>query len=214
MGGPRLNATDRIIVIIDQGLRSVLGASTHTGRPNPAEGIAEPQLSDGERTRVAALMRVNHAGEVAAQGLYHGQALTARGSPLRRSLERAAEEEGDHLQWCERRLTELSARKSLLGPLWYAGAFGIGALAGLAGDRWNLAFLAETERQVTTHLQRHLALLPDEDRKTRLVLEQMRADESRHARTASRAGGRELPGAARRLMQLASRVMTTVAYRW
>lgn len=213
MAPPTLSAIDRAIIAVDRALRSVSGVSVHTARPSPAAGLAEPELSEAEQRHVAGLMRINHAGEVAAQGLYHGQALATRSAPLRQALERAAEEEGDHLLWCEKRLAELAARKSFLGPFWYLGAFGIGALASVAGDRWNLAFLAETERQVTIHLEKHLTLLPAEDQKTRVVLEQMSADESRHARAASRAGGRELPAPAQWLMQLTSRVMTTVAYR-
>ena len=210
---PGLSAVDRAVVVVDRALRSLFGVSAHTARPSPAEGLTEPELSAAEQRRVAGLMRVNHAGEIAAQGLYHGQAVAARSANLCQALERAAEEEGDHLLWCEQRLSELGERKSLLGPFWYLGAFGIGALAGLAGDRWNLAFLAETERQVTAHLEKHLRLLPAEDRKTRVVLEQMRIDESRHAQAATRAGGHELPFPAPRVMQLTSRVMTTLASR-
>ena len=213
MARPTLTTIDRAIIAADRTLRSLFGVSAHSARPSPAEGLAEPELSQTERRRVAGLMRVNHAGEVAAQGLYHGQAFAARSASLRDSLERAAGEEGDHLLWCEQRLTEVAGRKSVLGPFWYLGAFGIGALAGVAGDRWNLAFLAETESQVTRHLEKHLSWLPVEDQKSRRVLEQMCVDESRHAREARRAGGRDLPVPVKWLMQLSSRVMTSVAYR-
>jgi ubiquinone biosynthesis monooxygenase Coq7 len=162
---------------------------------------------------VAGLLRVDHAGEVCAQALYQGQALTARRADVRSRLEQAAREENDHLAWCGRRLEELGSHRSLLNPLWYAGSFAIGALAGLAGDRWSLGFLAETERQVVRHLDGHLADLPPDDMKSRAILEQMREDEGRHATTAVDAGAAELPGAVKGLMAGVSRVLTAVAYR-
>jgi len=158
-------------------------------------------------------MRVNHAGEVAAQGLYHGQALTARRAEIRETMRRAAREEGDHLAWCRDRLTELGAAPSVLNPLWYAGSFLIGAVAGAAGDRWSLGFMAETERQVEGHLNDHLGRLPAGGERSRAILEQMKTDEIEHGRTALEAGGAELPGPIRALMRLTSKVMTRTAYR-
>ena len=157
-------------------------------------------------------MRVNHAGEVAAQALYHGQALVARDRAVREFLLHAAREEGDHLAWCERRLTALGARPSLLNPFWYAGSFGNGALAGLAGERLSLGFISETERQVEGHLTEHLERLPLADAASRAVLEQMRSDEARHGADAKTRGGDELPAPLPRLMRLVSRVMTRTAY--
>ena len=165
------------------------------------------------RENAAALMRVNHVGEVCAQALYQGQALTARSDSAREALERAAREEEDHLAWSADRIRELQGRTSLLNPLWYAGAFAIGAAAGALGDRWNLAFLAETERQVEEHLSGHLEALPAEDLRTRAVVEAMRADEARHRETAIGLGAAELPAPLKLAMRVASKVMTSVAYR-
>ena len=182
-------------------------------RPSPAEGVAEAELDAQDRGHAAALMRVNHVGEVCAQALYQGQALTARDAGARQALENAAREELDHLAWSAERIRELGGRPSLLNPLWYAGSFAIGAVAGALGDRWNLAFLAETERQVEEHLAGHLEALPEADRRTRAVVEAMRADEARHRAAAIELGAAELPDPTRRAMRLASKVMTTVAYR-
>jgi ubiquinone biosynthesis monooxygenase Coq7 len=213
-GGQReLTATDRLMVNFDQALRTVFGRPLVTGRPDPDAGLSEPMLDEAQSHDVAGLMRVNHAGEVSAQALYQGQALTARDPEVRRRLEQAAREENDHLAWCERRLAELGGHTSYLNPLWYAGSFAIGALAGVAGDRWSLGFLAETERQVVRHLDAHLERLPREDARSRAILEQMREDEGHHATTAVESGAAELPGPVRSLMGLVSRVMTTVAYR-
>jgi ubiquinone biosynthesis monooxygenase Coq7 len=158
-------------------------------------------------------MRVNHAGEIAAQALYHGQALTARNPAVRRSLLEAARDETDHLAWCEQRVRELGDRTSLLAPVWYAGSFAIGALAGLAGDRTSLGFVAETERQVIEHLESHLHELPPDDERSRRIVEQMQADEDRHGSEARAAGGRELPRPVRELMRRTAKVMTGTAYR-
>jgi ubiquinone biosynthesis monooxygenase Coq7 len=157
-------------------------------------------------------MRINHSGEVAAQALYQGQALTARLPGVRDKMERAAEEENDHLVWCERRINELGSHKSYLNPFWYAGSFAIGALAGAAGDKWSLGFVAETERQVVRHLDEHLSRLPEHDQRSRAVLEQMKEDEGHHATVALEAGGAELPEPVKKLMSLTSRVMTRTAY--
>ena len=203
---------DRFIAEFDRALRAVAGVA-QAARASPAERLPADSLSLEERTHAAALMRVNHVGEVCAQALYQGQALTAREPAARRALEKAAREEEDHLAWSAERIRELGGRLSLLNPLWYAGSFAIGAAAGALGDRWNLAFLAETERQVEEHLAGHLERLPEDDRRTRVVVEAMRADEARHRASAIELGAAELPEAVKRAMRLASRVMTTVAYR-
>ena len=179
---------------------------------NPSSALGETVLSDTERKHSAGLLRVDHAGEVAAQALYQGQALTARDERIRRMLEVAAEEENDHLAWCEQRLDELGAGTSVLNPLWYGGSFAIGAVAGFLGDRWSLGFLAETERQVVSHIESHLDALPKADDKSRAILEQMREDEGAHATSAVDAGGAELTPPVKRLMGLMSRVMTRTAY--
>ena len=205
-------SAERLICEFDRALRAVSGVVRST-RPSPAADIADCDLETGTREHAAALMRVNHVGEVCAQALYHGQSLTARNADTWRELEHAAREEEDHLAWSAERIRELRGRTSLLNPLWYAGSFAIGAVAGALGDRWNLAFLAETERQVEEHLSGHLTALPEEDRRTRAVVEGMRADEARHRETAVGLGAAELPQPVRMAMRLASKVMTTVAYR-
>lgn len=212
MENRQLTPLDRLLGQADQALRTMFGGPPPATRENPAAD-AESDLSEAERQHIAGLMRVNHAGEIAAQALYQGQALTARLDTVRDAMEQAAEEENDHLAWCEERLRELNHQTSRLDPLWFAGSFVIGALAGLAGDRWSLGFVAETERQVVKHLESHLAQLPAGDHRTRAILEQMKADEERHGEIASRAGGAELPEPVRRLMSLASKVMTRTAYR-
>jgi ubiquinone biosynthesis monooxygenase Coq7 len=174
--------------------------------------VAENELGEAQRRHAAGLMRVNHAGEIAAQALYEGQALTARNPVVREQLRRAAAEEQDHLAWCAERIHELGEQPSRLAPFWYAGSYAIGTLAGLLGDRINLGFVAETEKQVVEHLDGHLGSLPEGDDKSRAVLEQMMADESRHGHEALQAGGTALPGPVQRLMKLASRVMTKTAY--
>jgi ubiquinone biosynthesis monooxygenase Coq7 len=202
---------DRFIVSFDRGLRTLFGPASST-RAVPGEALPEDDLRPAERQHAAALMRVNHTGEVCAQALYQGQALTARHPAARAALERAADEEIEHLAWTGRRIEELGGRRSLLNPLFYAGSFAIGAASGLLGDRWNLGFLAETERQVVEHLDGHLRELPAEDRKSRAVVEEMRIDESRHATTAHEYGAAELPGPARALMRVASAIMTRTSY--
>jgi ubiquinone biosynthesis monooxygenase Coq7 len=208
----RLSPLDRLLANADHALRTI-AAEPHAEQPSPAAGQPRAPLSDVERRHVAGLMRVNHAGEVAAQALYMGQALVARDDATRARLERAAAEENDHLAWCQERLDELDARPSLLAPFWYAGSFAIGALAGLVGDRWSLGFVVETERQVEAHLDHHLAELPPTDRASRAVLERMKSDEVRHGDDARAAGGADLPRPVRGLMRLVSKVMTTTAYR-
>jgi ubiquinone biosynthesis monooxygenase Coq7 len=212
MSARRLSPLDRLLANADHALRTI-AAEPHADQPSPAAGQPRAPLSEDERRHVAGLMRVNHAGEVAAQALYMGQALVARDDATRARLERAAAEEHDHLAWCQERLDELDARPSLLAPFWYAGSFTIGALAGLVGDRWSLGFVVETERQVEAHLDHHLAELPPADRASRAVLERMKSDEARHGDDARAAGGADLPRPVRGLMRLVSKVMTTTAYR-
>lgn len=202
---------DRWIGAFDQALRTVLGGGA-ASRPYPAEGIHETVEDPAERRRAAALMRVNHSGEVAAQALYQGQAAVAASAGTRAALTEAAREETDHLAWCSKRIHELGGRTSLLNPLWYAGSFAIGALAGLAGDRTSLGFVAETERQVVEHLEGHLHRLPQTDARTRAIVQQMSADEERHGHNALHAGGAELPAVARAMMKATARIMTRTAY--
>ncbi|HEY9201362.1 MAG TPA: 2-polyprenyl-3-methyl-6-methoxy-1,4-benzoquinone monooxygenase [Gammaproteobacteria bacterium] len=206
------NAIDQFIMQSDHALRTIFGAAVTTERSNPADGISEPTLSDSERKRAAALMRVNHAGEVSAQALYQGQALTARLDTVRQSMERAALEENDHLAWTEQRIGELSSHKSLLNPIWYSGSFAIGAIAGLLGDKWSLGFVAETEHQVIRHLDEHLQKLPPQDARSTAILQQMKTDEAHHATVALEGGGAELPWPVKKLMTAMSKVMTSSAY--
>lgn len=206
------NAIDQFIMQSDHALRTIFGAAVTTERSNPADGISEPTLSDSERKRAAALMRVNHAGEVSAQALYQGQALTARLDSVRQSMERAALEENDHLAWTEQRIDELSSHKSLLNPIWYSGSFAIGAIAGLLGDKWSLGFVAETEHQVIRHLDDHLQKLPPQDARSTAILQQMKTDEAHHATVALEGGGAELPWPVKKLMTAMSKVMTSSAY--
>ncbi len=204
--------TDRIIVHLDRGMRAVLGGNPAPSRESPAQAIAEARLDAHDQRTSIALMRVNHAGEVAAQALYHGQSLAATRPAIHRALERASVEENDHLVWCRKRLEQLSGRTSILDPAWYAGSFAIGALAGLSGDRWSLGFLAETERQVVAHLDDHLQRLPASDKRSRAILERMREDESAHATSAVCHGGTALPGPIKVLMRVTSRIMTRTAF--
>ena len=203
---------DRLVMHLDAGVRTVFGRPRVTERPDPADAEPEAELTAAERDLAMRLMRIDHAGEVAAQGLYQGQALTARLPEVRDKMERAAQEENDHLAWCEKRVKELGGRVSLLNPVWYAGSVAIGALAGIAGDKWSLGFVAETEHQVVRHLEDHLQRLPEADRKSRAILEQMKEDEGRHATHALAAGGAPLPEPVKALMKLTSRVMTAAAY--
>lgn len=203
---------DQAIMHLDTGVRTLFGRPLLTERPNPADGHPEEELSESERDLAVRLMRINHAGEVSAQGLYEGQALTARLPEVRAKMERAALEENDHLEWCERRARELGGRVSYLNPLWYGGSLAIGALAGAIGDRWSLGFVVETEHQVVRHLDEHLERLPPHDQRSRAVLEQMKTDEAQHATIALHAGGAALPEPVKKLMQLTSKVMTRTAY--
>jgi ubiquinone biosynthesis monooxygenase Coq7 len=204
--------SDMLIGVVDAGLRAC--AQVHRpGRPSPALDVMETSLDEPARRQAAALMRVNHAGEVCAQALYAGQSLTARSESLRQAFAEAAREEEDHLAWSAERIRELGGRPSALNPLWYAGSLAVGVLAGALGDRWSLGFLAETERQVEQHLDGHLARLAPADGRTRTVVEAMRNDEARHRATAQNLGAAELPSPIRLAMRAASRVMTITAYR-
>ncbi len=203
---------DRWILHFDSMLRT-LAARPQSVRPVPGSAQPEAPLSDQERAHMAALMRINHVGEICAQALYQGQAITARTDHAREALERAADEETEHLAWTLQRIEELGGRPSLLNPLWYGGALSIGVLAGLAGDRWSLGFVAETERQVEAHLEGHLRQAPASDLRSREILAQMSEDERGHAEMARDMGGAELPPPVKGVMRLAARVMTTLAYR-
>ena len=206
------NPLDQLVIGVDQAVRTLFGRPQVTERPNPAHGVSDVELSDAERDHVARLMRINHTGEVCAQGLYQGQALTARDDEVRTSMQRSSDEENDHLDWCEARVRELGGRLSLLNPLWYTGSFLLGAAAGVTGDRWSLGFVAETEKQVEGHLDEHLAQIPERDQRTRAILEQMKADEIHHGETALAQGGVNLPAPIRLAMKLTSKVMTKSVY--
>ena len=208
----RMTPLDNLVINADQALRTVFGKPQVTERSRPDADLNSVDLSEQESRHVAGLMRINHTGEVCAQALYQGQALTAKLPNVREKMERAAQEENDHLAWCENRLKELNNRTSFLNPLWYAGSFAIGALAGLAGDKWSLGFVVETERQVVRHLDEHLAQLPEQDQKSRAILEQMKEDEGHHATVALNAGGVALPEPVKKMMQMTSKLMTRTTY--
>lgn len=207
-----LTSLDQFILQTDHALRTIFGRPHTTERPNPADGIADSPLNETERRLSAGLMRVNHAGEVSAQALYQGQALTARLEEVRQGMQRAADEENDHLAWTEQRLQELSSNKSVLNPIWYGGSFLIGAFAGILGDKWSLGFVAETEHQVIRHLDSHIRKLPAQDIRSSSILQQMKIDEAHHATLALEGGGAELPWPVKKLMSAMSKVMTTSAY--
>ena len=202
---------DRLIIEFDRSLRTLL-ADAHSVRPHPDAQLADSSLEDAEKKLAAALMRVNHTGEVCAQALYNGQSLTARNADTVAALRQASLEETEHLAWCEKRISELGGHKSIFNPLFYGGSLALGAVAGALGDKWNLGFLAETERQVGRHLDDHLERLPASDAKSRAILEQMRTDEAEHAATAVSHGAAELPKPVKAAMQLVSKVMTRTSY--
>jgi ubiquinone biosynthesis monooxygenase Coq7 len=208
-----MNLIDTLIMQADQALRTLVPGSVSAARANPAKATPAAELDAAARSHAAGLMRINHTGEVCAQALYQGQALTAKLPQVRASMEHAAAEEVDHLGWCEDRLRELDSRPSLLNPLWYGMSFGLGALAGLAGDKWSLGFVAETEQQVCEHLKEHLNALPEQDQKSKRILEQMLVDEGRHADTALEAGAAELPAPVKQAMAVMAKVMKTAVYR-
>ena len=208
-----MNTTDRLLASLDMALRTVSGVA-HAGRPNPATALPESELDDEQRRLAGALMRVNHVGEVCAQALYQAQALTARSEDLRRQMQRASREEIDHLAWTHERLKELGDRTSWLNPLWYAGAFGIGMVAGrFGGDAVSLGFVVETEHQVEAHLAGHLDRLPQADQRSRAIVEQMKVDEREHADHAEEAGAVPLPLPVKWAMRAAAKVMTVTAHR-
>jgi len=202
---------DRLIIEFDKGLRTLL-ADAHSTRQHPDRDFAEAKLESTEKKHAAALMRVNHSGEVCAQALYSGQSLTARNPATVEALKQAAKEETEHLAWCEERIKSLGGRTSAFNPLWYAGSFTMGAIAGALGDKWNLGFLAETELQVEKHLKSHLSSLPEQDTKSRVIVEQMQADEAKHAATAYEHGAADLPKPVKSGMQLISKLMTRTSY--
>ena len=204
------NAVDQLLIAADEALRALSGVAT-AARDAPGRGEADPAAQSGRRIS-AGLMRVNHAGEICAQALYSGQALVARDPKVRQALQAAGAEERDHLAWCGERLKELDSRPSYLDPFWYAGSFALGVTSGLAGDRWSLGFLAETEAQVEQHLDGHLDRLPPDDRRSRAILEQMRDDENRHGQTGRALGAAELPQPVKVAMRAFSKVMTRTAY--
>ena len=208
----QLTPLDRLLASANNALRTVAPPAGRSARPNPAEHILDAELDDRQKAHAAGLMRVNHAGEVCAQALYQGHAAVARDKAIEAQIQRAADEEFDHLAWCEERIHELGEDVSKLSPFWYAGAFAIGAASGILGDRWSLGFIAETEKQVCAHLDSHLDALPAEDVKSRAIVEQMRDEEEEHGDNAIDAGAAELPAPVKRLMQITAKVMTKTAY--
>jgi ubiquinone biosynthesis monooxygenase Coq7 len=208
----QLTPLDRLLASANNALRTVAAPAGRSARPNPAQHIIDADLDDHQKAHAAGLMRVNHAGEVCAQALYQGHAAVARDKSIEEQIQQAADEEFDHLAWCEERIHELGEGVSKLSPFWYAGAFAIGAASGMLGDKWSLGFIAETEKQVCAHLDSHLEALPLEDAKSRAIVEQMRDEEEEHGDNAIEAGAAELPAPVKRLMQLTAKVMTKTAY--
>ena len=204
---------DHLLNQVDVALRSLFPPQSRvTKRESPATNIKSEPLTPTQKKHTAGLMRVNHAGEICAQALYHGQAITTKNQTIRNQMQDAADEEVDHLAWCEQRLDELCSKPSLLNPIWYGGSFLLGITAGLAGDKWSLGFVAETERQVTDHLKQHIQKLPQTDKRTKKILEQMKTDEEQHAKAAVNAGAAELPSPIKILMSVISKIMTQTSY--
>ncbi len=212
MKNRELSPIDRLLAGANDALRTVAAPAGRAARDNPAGSIEESDLSTAQKSHAAGLMRINHAGEVAAQALYQGHASVARDKNIEQRMQNAAAEEFDHLAWCEQRIRELGEEPSRLSPVWYAGAYAIGAASGMLGDKWSLGFIAETERQVCEHLDSHLAGLPEEDARSRAIVEKMRDEEAKHGENAISAGAAELPEPVKRLMQLTAKVMTKTAY--
>lgn len=208
----KLSSLDRIIIECDKAIKTVIGTPETTERILPDSELAENELTAAEQRESSRLMRVNHAGEVSAQALYQGQALTANLPEVRLAMEHAALEENDHLVWCQQRIHYFGSHTSVFNPLWYAGSFAIGAVAGKIGDKWSLGFVAETEKQVVKHLDEHLSVISEQDVKSRSILEQMKRDELHHGTTAMEAGGAELPELVKTVMGLMSKVMTKSSY--
>ena len=213
MHSRNLTPVDRLLSGLNNALTTLVTPNKQSPRPNPAAALDAVELDEHQRVHAAGLMRVNHAGEVAAQGLYQGHAAVARDRGVAEQMQKAADEEFDHLAWCEQRLDELGEKPSRLSAIWFAGAFSIGALSGVLGDKWSLGFIAETERQVCDHLDGHLDKLPDEDARSRKIVATMRDEEAAHGENAIQAGAAELPRAVKTLMRAAAKVMTTTAYR-
>ena len=209
----QFTALDRLLTGVDHALRTLNSAPTRVARPNPAGKIEETPLTGDEKAHAAGLMRVNHAGEIAAQGLYQGHAAFARNAAVEEQMNEAADEELDHLAWCEQRLQELDAGPSALRPLWYSGAFAMGAMSSALGDKWSLGFIEETERQVAEHLTNHLGKLPENDLRSRAIVAQMRDEEEVHGANARDAGAAPLPAPIRGLMRAVAKIMTRTAYR-
>jgi ubiquinone biosynthesis monooxygenase Coq7 len=205
---------DRFISSMDEALRISTGEAPSPTRENPAGDIPTAELDEEQRRHVAGLMRINHTGEVCAQALYAGQAATARHDETRAAMQQAADDEIDHLAWCEERLKELDSRTSILNPFWYAGSFAIGAIAGIVGDEWSLGFVKETENQVEAHLEDHLERLPEGDERSQAILDQMKTDEARHAEMAEEAGAHDLPRPIQKAMAFTAGIMKTLAYRF
>ncbi|MBT8097297.1 MAG: 2-polyprenyl-3-methyl-6-methoxy-1,4-benzoquinone monooxygenase [Woeseia sp.] len=212
MENRNLSLIDRLVGSLDNALKTVTEQHASSTRPNPSADVPDSQLADGERRHAAGLMRINHAGEVAAQALYQGHAALARDPGIAQHMRDAAVEERDHLLWCEERLQELGAGPSRLSPFWYAGAFAIGAASSALGDRWSLGFVAETERQVADHLKDHLDRLPAKDARSRAIVRQMREEEAAHCMEAEQKGAAELPRVVRKMMQMSAQVMKRSAY--
>jgi ubiquinone biosynthesis monooxygenase Coq7 len=208
----RYTTFDRLCMGMDQVVRALTDNVKTTGEANPAKNTEEAPMSDKQRKHAAALMRINHTGEICAQALYHGQGVISRAPDIQAKMQQAAMEEGDHLTWCKQRLDELGSHTSYLNPLWYAGSFCVGMVAGMVGDKWSLGFVVETERQVIKHLEGHLDLLPAEDLRSYKILEKMEADEAKHRDEALAAGAHELPGVVKAGMKLMSGVMVKVVY--
>ena len=212
MNKRQLTPLDRILASAGNALRTVATPAGHSARANPAANIIDAELNDSQKRHAAGLMRINHAGEVAAQALYRGHATVARDKDIEGQMQHAADEEFDHLAWCEQRIHELGEDVSKLSPVWYAGAYAIGAASGILGDKWSLGFIAETERQVCAHLDGHLDSLPPEDVKSRAIVEQMRDEEEEHGENAINAGAADLPAPVKHLMRMTAKVMTKTAY--
>jgi ubiquinone biosynthesis monooxygenase Coq7 len=203
---------DRLCLGVDQAVRALAGSVKTTGLVYPGKSVAEQPLNEQQRKHSAALMRINHAGEICAQALYHGQGVVSRSAVVQEKMHRAAIEEGDHLTWCQQRLFELNSHTSYLNPVWYAGSFCIGMVAGVIGDKWSLGFVAETERQVIKHLQHHLQLLPSQDQRSYTILQQMESDEAKHRDEAIHLGAKELPEMIKTTMAWTSKLMVKTAY--
>ena len=213
MQGRRLSRLDKVLSGASNFLKTIASPAAMPARAYPAARVEDGELSDTDRRHAAGLMRVNHAGEIAAQGLYQGHAAVARSPGVEAQMQRAADEEFDHLAWCEKRLAELGAGRSRLSPIWYAGSFAIGAASGVLGDKWSLGFIAETESQVVEHLDGHFENLPENDRRSRAIVQKMRDEEREHGQNAVAAGAAELPRPVRSLMRMTSKILTRAAYR-